>query len=59
VPSLFAVSVVLTLLAQEAGGALSVQAGEKRLTECLNGAGFTHMRRAVEGPFNMVLEERA
>jgi ubiquinone/menaquinone biosynthesis C-methylase UbiE len=50
---------VPTSLSQEVGEALGAQAGEKRLTECLKGAGFTQVRRAAEGPFNMVLEARA
>lgn len=50
---------VPTSLSQEVGQALGAQAGEKRLTEVLTGAGFTRVRRATEGPFNMVLEARA
>ena len=50
---------VPTSLAQEVGTALGAQAGEARLTEVLTGAGFGHVRRATEGPFNMVLEARA
>ena len=50
---------VPTSLSQEVGQALGAQAGEKRLTEILAGAGFTRVRRATEGPFNMVLEARA
>ena len=49
---------VPTSLAQEVGTALGAQAGETRLTEVLTGAGFGHVRRATEGPFNMVLEAR-
>jgi 2-polyprenyl-3-methyl-5-hydroxy-6-metoxy-1,4-benzoquinol methylase len=49
---------VPTSLAQEIGEALGAQAGEAKLTEVLTGAGFTHVRRAAEGPFNMVLEAR-
>ncbi len=49
---------VPTSLAQEVGEALGAQAGEAKLTEVLIGAGFTHVRRATEGPFNMVLEAR-
>ena len=49
---------VPTSLAQEVGAALGAQAGEKRLTEVLNSAGFSQVRRATEGPFNMVLEAR-
>jgi ubiquinone/menaquinone biosynthesis C-methylase UbiE len=49
---------VPTSLDQEVGEALGAQAGEAKLTEILRGAGFTHVRRATEGPFNMVLEAR-
>ena len=49
---------VPTSLAQEVGEALGAQAGEARLTELLTGAGFGSVRRATEGPFNMVLEAR-
>lgn len=45
--------------AQEVGLALGAQAGQKRLTEVLNKAGFTKVRRAAETPTNMVLEARA
>ncbi|WP_296722497.1 class I SAM-dependent methyltransferase [Erythrobacter sp.] len=50
---------VPTSLAQEVGEALGAQAGEKKLTQVLTDAGFSHVRRATEGPFNMVLEARA
>ncbi|PQA85522.1 class I SAM-dependent methyltransferase [Hyphococcus luteus] len=46
-------------LAQEVGLGLGAQAGEKRLTQVLNEAGFTKVRRASETPTNMVLEARA
>jgi hypothetical protein len=49
---------VPTSMAQEVGEALGAQAGEAKLTEVLTGAGFSHVRRAAEGPFNMVLEAR-
>lgn len=49
---------VPTSLAQEVGEALGAQAGEARLTEVLAEAGFGQVRRATEGPFNMVLEAR-
>ena len=49
---------VPTSLAQEVGEALGAQAGEAKLTEVLKGAGFSRVRRATEGPFNMVLEAR-
>ena len=45
-------------LAQEVGLGLGAQAGQKRLTEVLNEAGFTRVRRASETPFNLVLEAR-
>ncbi len=44
--------------AQEVGLALGAQAGEKRLTEVLNEAGFSRVRRATQTPFNMILEAR-
>lgn len=43
-------------LSQEVGLALGAQAGEKRLTEVLNEAGFGQVRRAAETPTHMVLE---
>jgi len=49
---------VPTSLAQEVGAALGAQAGEPVLTALLKDAGFTRVRRATEGPFNMVLEAR-
>jgi 2-polyprenyl-3-methyl-5-hydroxy-6-metoxy-1,4-benzoquinol methylase len=49
---------VPTSLAQEVGEALGAQAGEARLAQVLTEAGFTRVRRATEGPFNMVLEAR-
>lgn len=49
---------VPTSLAQEVGEALGAQAGEAKLKEVLSAAGFTRVRRATEGPFNMVLEAR-
>jgi SAM-dependent methyltransferase len=49
---------VPTSLDQEVGEGLGAQAGEKRLTEVITGGGFTRVRRATEGPFNMVLEAR-
>ncbi len=57
----YAFSTVLctpTSLAQEVGLGLGTQAGQKRLTEVLNEAGFTRVRRAAETPTNMVLEVR-
>lgn len=45
-------------LAQEVGLGLGAQAGQKRLTEVLNAAGLTQVRRAAATPFNMVLEAK-
>jgi SAM-dependent methyltransferase len=50
---------VPTSLDQEVGEALGAQAGEARLREVIREGGFTRIRRATEGPFNMVLEARA
>lgn len=44
--------------AQEVGLALGAQAGEARLRDVANAAGFTRFRRATETPFNLVLEAR-
>jgi hypothetical protein len=49
---------VPTSLAQEVGEALGAQAGEARVSEVVRAGGFTRVRRATEGPFNMVLEAR-
>lgn len=46
-------------LSQEVGLGLGTQAGQKRLAEVLNEAGYTQVRRAAETPTNMVLEARA
>jgi SAM-dependent methyltransferase len=46
-------------LSQEVGLGLGAQAGQKRLTEVLNRAGFGQVRRAAETPFNIVLEAKA
>jgi SAM-dependent methyltransferase len=43
-------------LAQEVGLGLGAQAGEARLTALLREAGFSHVRRAAETPFNLILE---
>jgi SAM-dependent methyltransferase len=45
-------------LSQEVGLALGAQAGELRLDSILRSAGFTHVRRAAETPFNIILEAR-
>jgi hypothetical protein len=50
---------VPTSLDQEVGAGLGAQAGEAKLSEVIRGGGFTKVRRATAGPFNMVLEARA
>ena len=45
-------------LSQEVGMALGAQAGQKRLTEVIEGGGFRQVRRAAETPLNMILEAR-
>ncbi|RSY88632.1 class I SAM-dependent methyltransferase [Sphingomonas koreensis] len=47
---------VPTSLDQEVGEGLGAQAGEARLAQIVRDAGFEEVRRATEGPFNMVLE---
>jgi len=49
---------VPTSLAQEVGEALGPQAGEAKLSAIPSDAGFSRVRRAAEGPFNMILEAR-
>jgi SAM-dependent methyltransferase len=46
-------------LAQDVGLGLGAQAGERQLTDVLHEAGFQHVRRATETPFNIILEARA
>ena len=45
-------------LSQEVGVGLGAQAGEARLREVAEAAGFSSFRRATETPFNLVLEGR-
>jgi len=45
-------------LSQEVGLGLGAQAGEARLREVFEQAGFTRFRRATETPFNLILEAR-
>ena len=47
---------VPTSLDQEVGEALGAQAGEAKIAGILSAAGFGQVRRAAEGPFNMILE---
>jgi ubiquinone/menaquinone biosynthesis C-methylase UbiE len=49
---------VPTSLDQEVGEGLGAQAGQKRLSQVIAEGGFSRVRRATEGPFNMVLEAR-
>jgi ubiquinone/menaquinone biosynthesis C-methylase UbiE len=49
---------VPTSLDQEVGEGLGAQAGEAKLAALIKDAGFSNVRRATEGPFNMVLEAR-
>jgi SAM-dependent methyltransferase len=46
-------------LSQEVGLGLGAQAGEARLREVFDAAGYSHFRRAAETPLNMILEARA
>ena len=45
-------------LDQEVGLALGAQAGEERLRQVAEEAGFSRFRRATETPFNLILEAR-
>ena len=45
-------------LSQEVGLALGAQAGEARIREVVEQAGFTRFRRVAETPFNLVFEAR-
>jgi SAM-dependent methyltransferase len=45
-------------LDQEVGLGLGAQAGEQRLREVAEEAGFSRFRRATETPFNLILEAR-
>jgi ubiquinone/menaquinone biosynthesis C-methylase UbiE len=45
-------------ISQEVGLALGAQAGEKRLREVAQEAGFSSFRRAAETPFNLILEAK-
>jgi len=42
----------------EGGAALGAQAGEAKLAEVIKKAGFKHVRRATQTPFNLILEAR-
>ena len=45
-------------LSQEVALGLGAQAGEARLRQVFDEAGYTHFRRAAETPLNLILEAR-
>ena len=45
-------------LSQEVGLGLGAQAGEARLRQVFEDAGFTRFRRAAETPLNLILEAK-
>jgi SAM-dependent methyltransferase len=45
-------------LSQDVQTALGAQAGEAKLADIFRNAGFTHFRRAVETPMNLIFEAR-
>jgi SAM-dependent methyltransferase len=47
-----------TSLDQEVGEGLGAQAGEDKIAEVVSYGGFSRVRRATQGPFNMVIEAR-
>ncbi len=49
---------VPTSLAQEVGEGLGAQAGEAKMSDVIAAGGFAHVRRATQGPFNLILEAR-
>ncbi len=49
---------VPTSMAQEVGAALGAQAGEAKVCEVIRSGAFSDVRKAIEGPFNMILEAR-
>jgi 2-polyprenyl-3-methyl-5-hydroxy-6-metoxy-1,4-benzoquinol methylase len=46
-------------LSQEIGLGLGAQAGEARLRDVLEQAGYSHVRRVAETPLNLIIEARA
>jgi len=46
-------------LSQDVGLGIGAQAGEARLREIFQEAGFTQFRRAAETPLNLILEAKA
>jgi 2-polyprenyl-3-methyl-5-hydroxy-6-metoxy-1,4-benzoquinol methylase len=45
-------------LSQDVGAALGAQAGEAKLRDTLERAGFHHIRRAAQTPMNLIIEAR-
>ncbi len=45
-------------LSQEGGMSLGAQAGEARIREATEKAGFTRFKRASETPFNLIFEAK-
>jgi hypothetical protein len=45
-------------LSQEVGLGLGAQAGPAKIEQVVRDGGFTQFRKAIETPFNMVLEAR-
>ena len=45
-------------LSQDVGAALGAQAGEARVREVFEKAGYTRFRRAAQTPLNLILEAR-
>ena len=45
-------------LSQDVGLALGAQAGEARIRDVVEAAGFSRFRRVAETPFNLVFEAR-
>jgi hypothetical protein len=46
-------------LSQEVGPGIGAQAGEARLREVFQEAGYTNFRRATETPINLIFDARA
>jgi hypothetical protein len=49
---------VPTSLDQEVGEGLGAQVGQAKLSAIIGATGFSKVRRASQGPFNMILEAR-
>ena len=49
---------VPTSLDQEVGEGLGAQAGQAKIAEVVSSGGFSRIRQATQGPFNMIIEAR-